>query len=756
MDHPERLPDLLLALALCAPVACLTPGAALFPGTPPGALFGPLDGAIRPEVVGSAVIAWAALVPLAFTLLAHLRAGRRGLRTVEARGALAWVGAGLLAWIGARSATDTFELARAELLLVATFALLLGGAALSEDGRRLYARGLVVLSLALTLGALGAELAGHAAGLGGALGNTGSISEAAVPGAAIGAHLFANRRGPWRWIGLAAVLAFGAHVGAAPVLAGALSLGLALTVAATLVRDRTRWFVALGALALAFGVSFFARSSVEDDPAAEEPAAAAPGLEEPAAVAGGLAVRSRLWTSVARLAFDHPLDGVGAGQFAAAFPPYRDPLEIELSSHERRLWQQTEVEHAHADVLQVTAEAGLVGGALFVAFLARVLRRARRAFRAGSERAPLAVAALALVANGLARTPLTWNPASAAIAFGTFGALLSVDAPASAARRWIGRLVPWAALLLVAVRLSVATGLVRHERALRASFAALAELGELPGRAATTGGVAPGRAEVAAALAERPDSPLAHSHAARLDALTGEPPERVREHWRRILELRPASIEALIQDGVFAVRSGRRSEARARWRRVIELDPNHPIARRNLIRLAAEVGDVAPIEEHSAALERLGRLSEAFLLEVAAEAGARGRANCVEALLARVVDVFAPEVVHALAQREKQLGHLATELGLRAHAHRLWGSEHAAGENWERAARSLREARAAAASCLGEPSVPLEREYAAALWRAGRPDEARAVLAELEPDEGAPPISIWAREALAELAAAAR
>ena len=738
--------DVLLALALCLPVACLTPTALFWPQSLGRTTLGPLDGAIRPEVSGVAWVACASALPLALALC--VRRGR------HSRGLALYLGAALCALLGARGASDTFELARAELFLAATFALLWSGSALGQLGRRVLARGLVFVSLVLTGGALAAAQLGHPAGLSGALGNTGSVSEAALAGAAIGGLMFARERGGWSWIGLAAIAVFGVYVGRSPVLAGALSLAATL-VLALLWAGPARRRIALAAATFlgAFAVSLLATGTTLDPD--ETRASSSATVATAPTIGGGIAVRQRLWNSVTDLIAANPLFGVGAGQFAAAFPPYRDSVEIELSSHGRQLWQETEVEHAHADLLQFAAEAGLLGGALWVTFLVFVVLALRRSLLEQDACMPFALAAFAFVANGLARTPLTWNPASAAIAFTVFGTLLAraarTDETVTGRRltRWIG----WIALALLASRLPAALELIRHERALRASFTALAQ------GPATEDDVEAVRSAAEAALDARADSPLAHAHLARLDALVGVAPESVRAHWQALLRYRPASIEGLVQDGVFAIRTGRHDQARDRWERVVELDPGHPIARRNLVRIAAELDDCAGIEEHARALESVGRLPESFVLEVAAAAGARGQRRSVDVLIALVAEATAPEVLNALAERAESAGNETTAQGLRATAHRAWGSEHAANGAWNRAVRSLRSARSAAAAVLGAASRPFEREYAAALAQAGRDEEARQVLASLterRPDESEIEISEWARQALAELVSAAR
>jgi O-antigen ligase len=62
---------------------------------------------------------------------------------------------------------------------------------------------------------------------------------------------------------------------------------------------------------------------------------------------GGFGVRASIWSRSLAMLADRPWTGVGPGQFEARFPPYRDPKEIELSTHGRAIDAETEVEHPH-------------------------------------------------------------------------------------------------------------------------------------------------------------------------------------------------------------------------------------------------------------------------------------------------------------------------------------------------------------------------------------------------------------------------
>lgn len=71
-----------------------------------------------------------------------------------------------------------------------------------------------------------------------------------------------------------------------------------------------------------------------------------------------LGQRTHMWTASTKIVGEHPLFGTGPGTWEWFHLPHRDP---KLQSHAR---------HAHSDLLQLTAEYGVVGLALVVAFFA--------------------------------------------------------------------------------------------------------------------------------------------------------------------------------------------------------------------------------------------------------------------------------------------------------------------------------------------------------------------------------------------------
>src|SRR5690606_9230105 len=137
----------------------------------------------------------------------------------------------------------------------------------------------------------------------------------------------------------ASLASFVLHAAYAPVLAGSIALAVACAVASAALRGRAR--LVFAALAVAFcGVVFqtAVRPRASAPEAERSSSASADGGESTrvdTSPTSGVSVRIAIHGASARLLAAHPLAGVGPGQFPAQFPPFRDPAEIEKSSHGR-------------------------------------------------------------------------------------------------------------------------------------------------------------------------------------------------------------------------------------------------------------------------------------------------------------------------------------------------------------------------------------------------------------------------------------
>ncbi len=711
----------------------LLPGLLVLPALVFALPFSPLRDDPFPHLAGAG---WAVLLlsPLGLFLLAG---------GAHARGAwpfLVALGWGTLVSLPLAGVTDGLEARRVLLQLAALLLAFAGGATLSAGGRALYAVLLVLLSCAWTSLAL---LTRESLALAGVLRDTGSLSQAALPGAAIGALWLARERGGRRALGALATVLFLLHAALAPVLAGAHSLLAALALSALLGGRRGRRALA-GLALLALAVPFLGEAWRELRSTAVT-ASPARLVEASGRSLGGLGVRQLVWRRALALASDHPWLGSGPGQFQAAFPPYRDPREIELSRHGVCSEESTEVEHAHDDWLEASCELGLPAGLLFALGLLLAARAALRSLAA--EEGALAAALLAALVNALVHSPLLYNPASGPLVLALCGALLQAGGAARAPSRGAA----WACALPALVALVFAPALVAHGRALADYIRSARAISELASPSSTAservlGEFRSAREALARALAAAPGSAPARTLSARL-ATEGEQLEA----WERVLAVRPHSVEAWERSATVCARGGDVERARAGYARALELSPTHPRILKNLARLEFRDGDP---DLGRGALERLratGCLDPRWREELGAELVLlAGRSAAGAELLAeQALAELSPELLHARS-REEGLDGLVAD-ALEALAQLLWARDHARSGAFELSVRSYRQALNRSRS-HGEPgAAPLRLEMAAALVRAGKAEEARELAAGLVLDgRTAPELPDWARAALLE------
>jgi O-antigen ligase len=675
-DGPPAL-EHLHAIAMLAPAVVL-----LWPGRD-----GTLAGDPQPELTGAAIAALATVPALLLALLRGVRA------SAPWSAAFAGFAAVQLIAMLVHAPSDTLEASRAMLLLTTAFALLVCGATLGEVGCRTLARG----STVLTLFALIPALFGVTQRYSGMLGNTGSTSEVALIGAVAGAWMFVEDETQWRWLGGLAALAQATYCGVAPVFAGAL-----------VVRSRGRrfWSVLLG---IALGVAFFGGSFARSV-ASELLPDTSPGASRDT---GGASVRALIWKSTLSMVGEHALLGVGPGQFAVEFPPFRESREIEISSHDRQLaGQETEVEHAHDDYLQAFADAGAIGGLAFLAFVGAVAWRAWRALRARDmSSSAIALAALAVLANSVLREPLLWNPASSSVAFAVFGALLG----SSSARPLAIRIAP-ALIALAAIA-------VQAPRALR-----IARLGS----ALSDYLVVHDDSTLARARAACPDSVAVRS----IDARAASGASAI-VAWNSVLALRPHRFEALVDLGIEQARLGHAERARELWKHALEVDPSNPDLPRNFARMEALIGDV---DESVQWCERVRFAVPEMFRQWATEAIYAFDLDRGRALLARASDKFAQldaEHAYQLSRDETLKLPERTASALQGLARIEWARQQAISGATAESVRSYRQAKRNLQIEVN-PEAPqrwaprLRLELAAALCLDKKAGEARRELDSVE------------------------
>ena len=679
----------------------------------------PLAGVPTPVSAGTG---WIALASLPAALLLPLR--RPSLPPLASVLLLAVV---LVAAWGAGRAGDPFAARRAFLGLASALVLTSGGASLGEAGRRVLLRGLVIVTLLLLLGA---ALDGTWSGV---AGNTGHTAEAALPGALAGIALAVTARGFLRVAGGVAGVGLALYAGLLPVLAAVAGLAVATAVALLAARGSAqgRRSVGLGlaTLAIAAGAFALARGVAGSGSAEGEgaPQVAAGDL-------GGIEFRRRTWARLPALVADHLWLGVGPGQFERAFPPYRDPGELLLSSHERAEPTPVEVEHAHNDWLEGLVELGVAGGAAWSVLLLLALIASIRSLAARDPtRLGLGLAALATLTVAAVNAPLLASPVAPAVAWPLLGAVLGA-APRreSQVAARLSLWLPLLAALLLLTRAPAARDFVLH--------------GEALGRLTASGLVVDGEHEyldaraiephLADALRATPDSVVALEKRAQWLGATGARFAERSETLERILRARPHRFGALLNLGVIYAREGRHAEAAAAFERAAELDPTHPRLNRNRLRLALEVGDRELTTKLVAELALEGWADPDWVERTAAEQLLLGRPGPGQALL-RIVD---PELDVSGAQKAYDLSkRLAEEPerrlladGALATANLLWGRRHIDQGVPESAVRMYRQALRVAGKWPDLPSPPtlVELELAAAHCLAGEVEAARGVIAE--------------------------
>lgn len=412
----------------------------------------------RPHVLPMVSLsAWLLALGLVPALLS-LRAGGRSIATTLLIGGAALVGTA--GWYTS-GAADPFGASVAGVQWILLWLSVALGASLDVRGRKLFARWLPWFGLALGAVLLWApsQLEG-----GSPFGNIGRDSQALAPAAAAAAAWTTRRRSS-PWLFLAVVLAWAIHAAVQPVLAGGLTLaliGAALLLrpgrpsarasedsrddssSPTVVTLRRFAPLAVGLAALVWPLSQQAAPATPASNGGSQTESIAAGFERDDL--GGLEVRARLWGTAPAMLAAHPL-GVGLGQFAAQYPPFRDPVERERSSLGGA--QPTEVEHLHNDLLIAFVELGALGGLLFALFWLLALRAAWGALGGSASDAALGAAALATLITGGQHAVLLGHPIAALIGGGALGACLAraraerlPEGPAARAR------FPFQALLL--------------------------------------------------------------------------------------------------------------------------------------------------------------------------------------------------------------------------------------------------------------------------------------------------------------------
>lgn len=541
-----------------------------------------------------------------------------------------------------KDAGDSFNAWRALVALVTATAYVIVGSSLRQDGREVLRTGLPVGTLLLLASvALGPDSIGS-------LQNTGDLSEAALPGAVLGAGAFLTAVGPMAFVGFAALLAYGLFAGLSPVHAGTASLAVAAafallsSVASKSGGENGRRAAAKRArlllVAVLLGVLSFAgnhvlRSSSSSDSAPKEDAYAEAPADPTSASFGGVEFRRLTWAKIPALLAETGLDGAGPGQFQAVFPPFRDPAEIEFSSFGRLEPTPQEVEHAHNDYATALVEYGWIGGGAFLLFMLLSLWRSGQAI-GGEEkiRRDFGIAAVAITANAAVNSPLLYSPLAAMPAFLVLGVVASPAlSHTSSAKAGL-----WAHVLVLACLAMVAgkaTSFFGYGRAMAEIKGAVITLQD--GRVRLEANRLMSVLEVA--LEHRPDAFMALEKKAEVLRLLPTPSPALLETQETLRRLRPHSVATLINSAQVSIKNSNLTEAWGFLDAAIQLDPQNPDVLRYRTGLAFRLRDA---EAFKSALNDLGAvqpMSTEELREFAYEALVGCRLEVAQPSLDRLV-----------------------------------------------------------------------------------------------------------------------
>lgn len=307
--------------------------------------------------------------------------------------------------------------------------------------------------------------------------------------------------------------------------------------------------------------------------------------------------RSLIWWCTLNMIRDHPVRGVGIGNFKIEYPRYRSVAEREIAGG------RTRIERAHNDYLQVTAEMGIIGSAALLWLIVISFANGRRVLRApaGTVWKALTVSLLggftAILINALFNFPLL-NPSPSVFLWLIIGSLALVSSSACLKRN---RIEP--EVIRIGLRSGPARALL-----LLAGLAAMLGTFLSEGSSLTSDYyLQRGREHYyftrwdeavksfTRALSYSPHSRMAHHYLANTYNLLGKH-GKAAEEYRATLDLHPNYEAAHYGLGSALLALNMPEEAAASYSKAIELRPNYTLA-------YVQLGKT---------LEQAGRLDEAL------------------------------------------------------------------------------------------------------------------------------------------------
>jgi hypothetical protein len=323
-------------------------------------------------------------------------------------------------------------------------------------------------------------------------------------------------------------------------------------------------------------LGFFASPLRSDAPPASAPVATAAAPAETWHLPPTLEVRLRIWNRCIDTVRSFAPWGTLAGNFSIGFARFRDPVEIQISTQNRRDDAESIVNVAHNDFIQLIVELGVLGAVVLILFARGLLRwRKGQLFSATPNTVAASAALASLAVAACFHSPFYEHAAAALLGFACLGIVGAADGsqpesltgPSSRAAgiavilcipwlMWIAGAPLYCDILMSAERLHPLGGAGRLQRAL--------ELDRDDER-------------IALALARRLQSENDTAGALRAYG------EAIARH--------PFLVEALLQSGVILARSGEWKAANIAFEECAKVDPGHPGLAYNRAVLAREAGD---------------------------------------------------------------------------------------------------------------------------------------------------------------------
>ncbi|MGH8060225.1 MAG: tetratricopeptide repeat protein, partial [Candidatus Entotheonellia bacterium] len=297
---------------------------------------------------------------------------------------------------------------------------------------------------------------------------------------------------------------------------------------------------------------------------------------------GGLEVRLAMWQGTLRLIRDHLWAGVGIGNFALAFVPYRSAVIYQHPG--------TQVEHPHNELLNEAAELGPLGLLVFLWLFLRVVQLGWRLARRADARREIVAGVLGGLAAAFAYTNLFYVlhvPASAMSVAILLGMLEGMDREVAQDEH------PRPIRLTVLIPILVVMGLLSYHYFVRPMGGEIHYwLAEKDFKAKR---VEAGLGRLEQSIAWNPYAHVTRYRRAAVLFELARYPETI-EAAHGVLQVHPKLEIAYGLMGSAYLNLHEKDKAEEIFRQAIAINPNYPHALNNLGVLAAQEGRIAEAE----------------------------------------------------------------------------------------------------------------------------------------------------------------